>query len=136
VTFQQFLASLGWLTAAVGLLVCVDVMWTSARPGAPLWGEILWPACGCWMAQALSLGVVCRAAGSQHLVAGALAAVLVQLGIPLALLAWASLSAAGRATDPGERVVVYFLATLLVETCLAVRLLQRAFRLSFWPAKR
>lgn len=113
-----------WFTLAVAPLVPMLGLYASATHGVSGWIAASGAVGVCWVAGMLALAIVARSRGLSA-VSGMLLAMLIRLGGPI-VVGIAIDSRGGPLAEAGffGLVVVSYLATLVVETLLMVRMVQ------------
>ncbi|MBX3443041.1 MAG: hypothetical protein KF774_11605 [Planctomyces sp.] len=130
--WRRWLLAVGVLTGAVLVVLAVDCAVIAEKRGRDGAIAAALAAAVCWMASLLALVVTLGLAKGPQLMVGALGGIVFRTGMPLAALAVGNqvrwLSENG---FPGQ-VVVFFLATLTVETILATWLASRMLNVKLW----
>lgn len=113
------------LSAAVVIAWLVDATATTHLAGVSAWGVSALAAGVCWFGAMLSLSLLhlLRLRGSP--MAGALLGMLVRMTIPLAIGGMAAMRG-GSLAEAGlfGQLVIFYLFTLAIETCLAITLMK------------
>lgn len=116
-------ASWAWFTMAMLVFVPLLGLYASGAHGTAGWQAAAWAGALCWGAGLSALAIMARSRGP-NAVSGMLLAMLVRLGVPMAVCIAVD-SLGGSLKDAGffQLVVWTYLATLAVETWLMARMI-------------